>query len=125
MAQEPNPAAVQALKIIEEGLPDEKEEDPGLIILYNVDAVHTALQHPTAPVQQGANMAQSVDNGAKYVYTKVMGTPCTWQNTVSKRPALTRRVGSIIPIFSIACLPTCIRLSLSDWWKKFSFSTIL
>ena len=52
--------------------------DPGLIILYDPEAVHIALGQPNSPVAQGANMKESFENFKQYVYGKILlKTPCT------------------------------------------------
>ena len=36
--------------------------DPGLIILYDPEAVHIALGQPNSPVAQGATINESLEN---------------------------------------------------------------
>ena len=57
--------------------PVEAEADPGLIIIYDAEAVHDALGQANAPVQQGVDQAESVHNLQEYVYTQVLATPCS------------------------------------------------
>ena len=71
MAQQPNPTTVQVLKST-----GEKEKDPGLIIVYDVEAVHIALGHTTEPVPQGVDIVQSLHNFQQYVYQQVIAMPC-------------------------------------------------
>ena len=59
--------------------------DPGLIILYDVEAVHIALGQANSPVTQGATPGQSLDHLKQYVYTRVMSTPLSdKEHTVRK-----------------------------------------
>ena len=52
--------------------------DPGLIILYDPEAVHIALGQPNSPVTQGATINESLDDFKQYVYNQVLVlTPCT------------------------------------------------
>ena len=63
--------------------------DPGLIILYDVEAVHIALGQANSPVTQGATPGQSLDHIKQYVYTRVMSTPLSdKEHTVRKCDAL-------------------------------------
>ena len=55
----------------------EAEADPGLIIVYDPEAVHDALGQANAPAQQGVNQAESVHNFQEFVYTQVLATPCS------------------------------------------------
>ena len=52
--------------------------DPGLIILYDPEAVHVALGQPDSPVPQGATVNESLDEFKLYVYNLILVlTPCT------------------------------------------------
>ena len=50
--------------------------DPGLIILYDPEAVHIVLGQPNSPVAQGATINESLENFKQYVYGQVLLTPC-------------------------------------------------
>ena len=55
----------------------EKATNPGLIIIYDMEAVHVALGQPDSPVIQGATQAESVEAFKKYVIDVLMLTPCS------------------------------------------------
>ena len=57
--------------------PAEAEEDPGLIIIYDPEAVHEGLGQANAPVQQGNDMGESLRNFQAYVYRLILATPCS------------------------------------------------
>ena len=65
----------------------EVAEDPGLIIIYDCDAVHTALGQPNAPIPQANDAPTSLQNFKRYVYQMVMMTPCTEDDHALERPA--------------------------------------
>ena len=72
MEQQPHAAAtVQPYSTVE------AEVDPGLIIMYDPGAVHVALAQPNAPVQQGVDIAKSLENLQRYVYLQVLAMPCS------------------------------------------------
>ena len=54
----------------------EVPEDPGLIILYDPEAVHIALGQPNSPVAPLVNMRESFEIFKNYVYRQVLLTPC-------------------------------------------------
>ena len=65
----------------------EVAEDPGLIILYDCDAVHTTLGQPNAPILQANDAPTSLQNFKRYVYQIVMMTPCSEDGHALERPA--------------------------------------
>ena len=70
--QDQNPAAIRPLQ----SSTHEEATDPGLIILYDPGAVHTALGQANAPVPQGRDIAASLHNFEQYVYHQILLTPC-------------------------------------------------
>ena len=64
----------------------EEATDPGLIILYNAAAVHTALGQANSPVPQGGNIDQSLTAFKQYVYTQIMLTPCSEEEHCLEKP---------------------------------------
>ena len=54
----------------------EVPDDPGLIILYDPEAVHVALQQKNSPIAPGRTMMESFELFKKYVYGQVLLTPC-------------------------------------------------
>ena len=76
MSEPVKPAAAQVVELA---------TDPGLIILYDVDAVHIALGQANSPVTQGATPGQSLDYLKQYVYTQILSTPISdKENAVRK-----------------------------------------
>ena len=70
----------------------EKATNPGLIILYDVEAVHTALGEQGSPIVQGTTQAESVDAFKKYVFEVMMlHTPCSDQEHGVEKSTLGRR----------------------------------
>ena len=63
----------------------EKAADPGLIIIYDSEAVHVALGQPDSPVIQGATQAESVEAFKRYVFDVLMLTP--WRHALTKSMA--------------------------------------
>ena len=64
-----SPAAANAVEL---------PADPGLIILYDPEAVHMALGQPNSPVTQGATVNESLHEFKLYVYNQILVlTPCT------------------------------------------------
>ena len=57
--------------------PEERATDPGLVILYDVEAVHTALGQRDSPVVQGTSQHESVEAFKKYIFEVIMHTPCS------------------------------------------------
>ena len=55
--------------------PSLKEEDPGLLLLYNDEAVHEALAEPNVPVAQGGTVGASVEAFKQFVFTVIVATP--------------------------------------------------
>ena len=53
----------------------EKEEDPGLLLLWDIDRVHVALGQPGAPVPRGQTNTLSLRAMEDYVYDVIMSTP--------------------------------------------------
>ena len=55
---------------------DKQQSDPGMIIKYNIQAVHSALAQQGSPVAQGASAGESVENFESYVWNIIVGMPC-------------------------------------------------
>ena len=88
----PRPPARFALKLACDSPMDAEDsrevaEDPGLIILYDCGAVHTALGQPNTPIQQANDPPTSLQNFKRYVYQMVMTTPCSEDDHALERPA--------------------------------------
>ena len=49
---------------------------PGLLIHYNVDAVHDALGQKGSPVSQGNGQGESLKNLQDFVWKEILATPC-------------------------------------------------
>ena len=79
----PSPfATVAVVHVLDMSVPSvqpekEKATNPGLIIIYDMEAVHVALGQPDSPVIQGATQAESVEAFKKYVIDVLMLTPCS------------------------------------------------
>ena len=53
----------------------EKPDDPGLVIFYDVMAVHTALGQPNAPVGQGADVGESLQAFKDHIKNQLLLVP--------------------------------------------------
>ena len=64
----------------------EEATDPGLVILYDIEAVHVALGQPGSPVIQGATQAESVE-AFIYIFDVLMHSSCSDEEHGVQKPS--------------------------------------
>ena len=91
---------------------EEVEMDPGLLIIYDYEAIHIALPHAGAPVRVGADIAESAERFKEFVHRTIQATPVSEEEQCVVKRMFPGGGGwwSTLPKYS-----TDYHRTLSDW----------